>query len=210
MLCLSIYTQANSYFASLYSFIVSLSVIAPSLTKADCVSLHDPLHGSSIARVSPFYPEGNPTMEERDHQVAKTESCVAFPDSNATKSRDDSTRTYLSIGTSPLRTLSRAQSTQTDEGDELELKSDSLTQLENRSSMEVMHLERKLEALTISNELLQTSLDDAKRQISSLEKTIASQKEELQSKEEQAAAINKRVGTLLKSIEVCHKGRGNL
>ena len=70
------------------------------------------------------------------------------------------------------------------------------------SSSQTSHLQQKLEAMTISNELLQSSLDAARRQIASLEITVANQREEIMSKEGQITVISNRVATLMKSFEV--------
>ena len=64
------------------------------------------------------------------------------------------------------------------------------------------HLQQRLEAMTISHELLQSSLDNAKRQISNLEATVERQREEITSKESQLSVISSRVSTLMKSFEV--------
>ena len=69
-------------------------------------------------------------------------------------------------------------------------------------SSQTSHLQQKLEAMTISNELLQSSLDAARRQIASLEITVANQREEIMSKEGQITVISNRVATLMKSFEV--------
>ena len=72
-----------------------------------------------------------------------------------------------------------------------------------------MHMQQKLEAVTISNELLTTSLEDARKQVSSLEATIATQRKELASKESQITAISNRITTLLRNFEVSpQKTRG--
>ena len=56
--------------------------------------------------------------------------------------------------------------------------------------------------MTISHELLQSSLDDARRQIVNLEATVERQKQEISSKETQLGVISGRVSTLMKSFEV--------
>ena len=70
------------------------------------------------------------------------------------------------------------------------------------SSFSSSHLQQRLEAMTISHELLQSSLDNAKRQISNLEATVERQREEINSKESQLSVISSRVSTLMKSFEV--------
>ena len=70
------------------------------------------------------------------------------------------------------------------------------------SSSQTSHLQQKLEAMTISNELLQSSLDAARRQIGNLEITVANQREEIMNKEGQITVISNRVATLMKSFEV--------
>ena len=64
------------------------------------------------------------------------------------------------------------------------------------------HSQQRLEALNISNELLKTSLDDARKQIATLEGTVESQKEDIYTKESQISAINERIATLLRGFEV--------
>ena len=70
------------------------------------------------------------------------------------------------------------------------------------SNVSSSHLQQRLEAMTISHELLQSSLDDAKRQIANLEATVERQREEISSKETQLGVISGRVSTLMKSFEV--------
>jgi hypothetical protein len=64
------------------------------------------------------------------------------------------------------------------------------------------HLQQRLEAMKISKELLQSSLENAQRQIESLEKIIVSQKEEMNKKESQLSTISNRVSVLMRSFEV--------
>lgn len=77
---------------------------------------------------------------------------------------------------------------------------DSVCSMDSFSSSS--HLQQRLEAMTISHELLQSSLDNAKRQISNLEATVERQREEITSKESQLSVISSRVSTLMKSFEV--------
>ena len=67
------------------------------------------------------------------------------------------------------------------------------------------HSQQRLEALNISNELLKTSLDDARKQIATLEGTVESQKEDIYTKESQISAINERIATLLRGFEVVNR-----
>ena len=71
-----------------------------------------------------------------------------------------------------------------------------------------LHMQQKLEAVAISNELLKTSLEDARKQVSSLEATICTQREELANKESQIAAISNRITTLLRNFEVSPRKQG--
>ncbi|XP_019851168.1 PREDICTED: early endosome antigen 1-like [Amphimedon queenslandica] len=69
------------------------------------------------------------------------------------------------------------------------------------SNVSSSHLQQRLEAMTISHELLQSSLDDARRQIGNLEATVERQRQEISSKETQLGVISGRVSTLMKSFE---------
>lgn len=70
------------------------------------------------------------------------------------------------------------------------------------SSIIQQKMQSKIDALTLSNELLKTSLDDARRQITSLQATIVNQREEITAKEAQINTINGRVTALLRGMEV--------
>ncbi len=70
------------------------------------------------------------------------------------------------------------------------------------SSLSHQKLQSKVQALLLSNELLNTSLDDARRQVLSLQATGVSQREEITLKEAQINTINGRVSALLRGMEV--------
>lgn len=70
------------------------------------------------------------------------------------------------------------------------------------TSLNQQKLQSKVEALSLSNELLKTSLDDAKKQVALLQATVASQREEITTKESQINTINGRVSALLRGMEV--------
>ena len=70
------------------------------------------------------------------------------------------------------------------------------------TSVNYQKLQSKVEALLLSNELLKTSLDDSRRQVSSLQSTVVGQREEIAVKESQINTINGRVSALLRGMEV--------
>ena len=118
----------------------------------------------------------------------------------ATVSSQTDTRSSSPPPPPPLpRTLSVNLGTQTEFKD-LQTP-DSLCSMDSSFSSS-SHLQQRLEAMTISHELLQSSLDNAKRQISNLEATVERQREEITSKESQLSVISSRVSTLMKSFEV--------
>ena len=97
-------------------------------------------------------------------------------------------------------TSTSAQGTQTSEG--CSLVGGDLSTSYSHSQQQQHHLQPRLEALSLSNELLKTSLDDARRQVASLQSTVESQREELVAKENQISMINRRISALLRGFEV--------
>ena len=75
-------------------------------------------------------------------------------------------------------------------------------QEERPASLTQQKLQSKIEALRLSNELMNTSLDDARKQVVVLQSTVAEQREEIRAKEGQITTINGRVTALLRGMEV--------
>ena len=73
---------------------------------------------------------------------------------------------------------------------------------ERPASLTQQKLQSKIEALRLSNELMKTSLDDAKKQVVALQSTVGEQREEIRAKESQITTINGRVTALLRGMEV--------
>ena len=68
--------------------------------------------------------------------------------------------------------------------------------------------QQKLEAVMLSNELLSSSLEGARKHIATLESTISSLKEELENQEQLMKSVNGRITTMLRCFEVCGRGEG--
>ena len=195
-------------FCSLYSFSLTLALsLSLSFSSCVCLLFHFFVYidtGSSprpgLKMESQTSPPGPPPPPPPSIVISNEDNDEdTFKPHYVTVSSQTDTRSSSPPPPPPLpRTLSVNLGTQTEFKD-LQTP-DSVCSMD--SSFSSSHLQQRLEAMTISHELLQSSLDNAKRQISNLEATVERQREEITSKESQLSVISSRVSTLMKSFEV--------